>query len=301
MSVRRIADEKPRPHARYHVRRGDLLFTATPCYGMHVPWWVPRVPDQGDMPIETAPISMHDDDEWWPAATDQPSMQEAEATPAPSDLARSLRAIYPTYPMVMQAADELDQWRTWGVIEVAARNPNVASFVADGERLRIDAMLWRGLMASDRIRVMGSAGMPNGTAPGRDMHIGVEFWSDHPAKGDPKHPQEESRAQLTAYADALSTRLTSPMEDAPSVFLRIDGDNIASKLHFPNMSPAEAMAATIRMHAHLGQEIARAATDCPTHIRPIDEPHKFAAELFELANCLEPRPTLCGNCNPSWR
>lgn len=66
-----VAKEKPRPHARYHVRRGDLLFTATPCYGMHAPWWVPRVPDQGDMPLETAPISMQDDDEWRPLSPAQ--------------------------------------------------------------------------------------------------------------------------------------------------------------------------------------------------------------------------------------
>lgn len=51
----------------------------------------------------------------------------------PEDLARALRAIYPTYPMIMQAADELDQWRTWGVIEVMIRNPNVDSFVKEKE------------------------------------------------------------------------------------------------------------------------------------------------------------------------
>lgn len=70
-----------------------------------------------------------------------------------------------------------------------------------------DALRWRALMASDRIRIMGWAGMPNRTAPGKDMHMGVEFWSDHPAKGDANYPQDDSRAQLTAYADSLIPRV----------------------------------------------------------------------------------------------
>ncbi len=60
----KVKDEKPKPHARYYVRRGNLLFTATPCYGMHAPWWVPRVPDDTTTPRETSPINMQDDDEW---------------------------------------------------------------------------------------------------------------------------------------------------------------------------------------------------------------------------------------------
>ena len=30
----------PSPHARYLVIRNGTVFTATPCYGLHDPWWV---------------------------------------------------------------------------------------------------------------------------------------------------------------------------------------------------------------------------------------------------------------------
>lgn len=62
---------------------------------------------------------------------------------------------------------------------------------------------------------------------------------------------------------------SSEVADGPSVFMQEGKDGfITSQLNFPDMSPEEAMAATVRMHTHLGQEIARAATDCPTGIRP---------------------------------
>lgn len=57
----RIAAQQPAPHARYIVRRGRYLFTATPCYGMHVPWWVVTTLD-GEAP----PVPMEDADEWQP-------------------------------------------------------------------------------------------------------------------------------------------------------------------------------------------------------------------------------------------
>ena len=57
---RRVEEEQPEPHARYVVRRGEITFTAAPCYGMHDPWWVPG----GH--LETDPIVMADDDLWCP-------------------------------------------------------------------------------------------------------------------------------------------------------------------------------------------------------------------------------------------
>ncbi len=35
------------------------LFTATPCYGMHEPWWVVKT-----MEGEAPPVPMKDEDEW---------------------------------------------------------------------------------------------------------------------------------------------------------------------------------------------------------------------------------------------
>lgn len=56
----KIEDAHP-PRGRQLVRRGRYMFTASPCYGMHNPWWVPLAGEQ-----ETDPIDMLKDDEWMP-------------------------------------------------------------------------------------------------------------------------------------------------------------------------------------------------------------------------------------------
>lgn len=55
----KIADAHPPRHAKYIVKRDGCLFTATPCYGMHNPWWVVTT-----MEGEAAPTYMDDTDEW---------------------------------------------------------------------------------------------------------------------------------------------------------------------------------------------------------------------------------------------
>lgn len=69
----RVSDAKPAPHARYFVRRDEITFTATPCYGLHNPWWVPRVPVDGTGCKETDPIDMLDSDVWCLAALSAPA------------------------------------------------------------------------------------------------------------------------------------------------------------------------------------------------------------------------------------
>ena len=58
------SQEYPEPNRRYVVLRDELLFTATPCFGMHAPWWVTKTmfsfPEN-----ENAPTPMREDDEWW--------------------------------------------------------------------------------------------------------------------------------------------------------------------------------------------------------------------------------------------
>ena len=54
-----VSEANPEPHARYLVRRGSKWFTATPCYGMHAPWWVVAT-----MAGEAEPVPMADDDAW---------------------------------------------------------------------------------------------------------------------------------------------------------------------------------------------------------------------------------------------
>lgn len=61
----RIETGHPRAHAKYAVLRDGLVFTATPCYGMHEPWWVVRTMAQ-EWPNETEPIDMRKDDRWMP-------------------------------------------------------------------------------------------------------------------------------------------------------------------------------------------------------------------------------------------
>ena len=58
----RVADRMPPPHRIYLVRReGVGEFHATPCYGLHSPWWVPR---NGFTKEESEPINMEQEDEW---------------------------------------------------------------------------------------------------------------------------------------------------------------------------------------------------------------------------------------------
>jgi hypothetical protein len=74
-----------------------------------------------------------------------------------------------------------------------------------------DAERWRALMSSQRIRIMGSAGFAKVDGqwkPAReDLHMGVEFWSIHPAAHpSTEYPQDLCRAQLIAYVDELIRR-----------------------------------------------------------------------------------------------
>lgn len=58
----KIFDIHPPAHEIYKVfRQGIGEFHATPCYGMHSPWWVPR---NGFTKTESEPIPMDDDDLW---------------------------------------------------------------------------------------------------------------------------------------------------------------------------------------------------------------------------------------------
>lgn len=56
----KVKDEHPPSHAKYLVKRSGRFFTATPCYGLHVPWWVVCT-----MESEAEPVPMQDTDEWW--------------------------------------------------------------------------------------------------------------------------------------------------------------------------------------------------------------------------------------------
>ena len=61
----KLSEKYPEPHAKYVVIRDGVVFTATPCYGTHPPWWVVRV--MGDT-YEAKPEPMIERDEWYPLA-----------------------------------------------------------------------------------------------------------------------------------------------------------------------------------------------------------------------------------------
>ena len=61
----KLSEKYPEPHAKYVVIRDGVVFTATPCYGTHSPWWVVRV--MGDT-YEAKPEPMIERDEWYPLA-----------------------------------------------------------------------------------------------------------------------------------------------------------------------------------------------------------------------------------------
>jgi hypothetical protein len=49
----------PPKHARYLLERNGVVFTATPCYGMHDPWWVAKT-----LTGEAEPEPMQNGDRW---------------------------------------------------------------------------------------------------------------------------------------------------------------------------------------------------------------------------------------------
>ena len=58
-----IPDQYPPPGTLCALRRNNLYFTATPCYGMHKPWWIVRT--LGEFPYhEVNPVDMKDEDLW---------------------------------------------------------------------------------------------------------------------------------------------------------------------------------------------------------------------------------------------
>lgn len=65
----RVSDRRPGAHAKFEVRRPGLgTFVATPCYGMHNPWWVPLVADK--FAPGSIAFGMEAGDEWRPWTED---------------------------------------------------------------------------------------------------------------------------------------------------------------------------------------------------------------------------------------
>lgn len=96
-----------------------------------------------------------------------------------------------------------------------ARDRAIAVWNARPSDADAAAERWRALMSSQRIRVIGSAGMvtPEGElkAPADGyVHIGVELWSLHRSSHpSTDFPQDRCQERLTFYVDLLRAALAS--------------------------------------------------------------------------------------------
>lgn len=59
MNFTLVSEKYPPPHEKYIVQRGSFIYTATPCYGMHNPWWVVMT-----MKGEVDPVIIETTDKW---------------------------------------------------------------------------------------------------------------------------------------------------------------------------------------------------------------------------------------------
>jgi len=59
--MKTVKEAAPTRHARHFVERDGRCFVATPCYGMHEPWWVAMAATG-----EVQPVAMLETDRWLP-------------------------------------------------------------------------------------------------------------------------------------------------------------------------------------------------------------------------------------------
>jgi hypothetical protein len=79
------------------------------------------------------------------------------------------------------------------------------------------AARWNALLASDRIRVLGTAGFGEHTTADPDYrHFGMEVWSIHPCKDS-----EYGREVLTKYADSVISMMAHRQDDKPVYFYEV--------------------------------------------------------------------------------
>jgi hypothetical protein len=98
-----------------------------------------------------------------------------------------------------------EEWRSYSEL-VAAMRTHLPALLSALAGMREDAERWRALMASQRIRVMGSSGLywdDDGRVHRRadgHMHLGVELWNQHEAPHpSAEFPQDRCRELLTFY------------------------------------------------------------------------------------------------------
>lgn len=76
---KKASEQHPAPHAQYQMRRDGMVYTVTPCYGMHAPWWVGRVLGGH----ESEPVRIEPTDEWMPLTQEPSAYVESPVKAAP--------------------------------------------------------------------------------------------------------------------------------------------------------------------------------------------------------------------------
>jgi hypothetical protein len=76
---------------------------------------------------------------------------------------------------------------------------------------RIDAERWRALMASARLRMLGTAGFKSEDPNDKYRHMGLELWTQYGGNpADHVAGNAEACAKLTAYADVMRELQDTP-------------------------------------------------------------------------------------------
>lgn len=125
--------------------------------------------------------------------------------------------------------DERTAFEAWAATQWQNSNPPHAAwtgwqgramFGASDQATKVDAERWRALMASERMHLIGFAGIefdgPKteegftkvhestvSIKPGPNLLFGMEFHAWHPAKAEGKHPDTAGRNVIVAYVDHL--------------------------------------------------------------------------------------------------
>lgn len=144
-------------------------------------------------------------------AADRPS-EATGPTPPENDLDADLRTLISTIAMFasyIRCGDEFDSAAEQAKQRAREAYDRLASHLPSLLESQRDAERWRGLLASARIRVLGTAGIP---AEGDGYaHMGIEIWTKHHSFEN--NPTPINADLLCQYADIMRANLTASPED----------------------------------------------------------------------------------------
>jgi hypothetical protein len=130
VEMKTFESQQPPPHQKCFVIRGGNAFVATPCYGLHEPWWVPSTVDG-----ETAPINILPTDRWTSMPGPPPVHKLVPINPTPEmveagNRADSTASTHRTAALVYRAM--LDAAPTFQTVSWRALGPDGWVYGIDG-------------------------------------------------------------------------------------------------------------------------------------------------------------------------